>query len=387
MRYCIFIANFLPNLGGVERYTYNLGKKLIQKGHHVTVITSNVFHLQEHEIVEGIEVFRIPCFNLLGGRFPVLKPSSAFFRMHRHLKTLNFDFAIIQSRFYVHCAYGIHYAKTQHLPRLVLEHGTNHFTVNNPVLDWAGSLYEHAISKYIQHNCQYFYGVSQACCQWLKHFHIEASGQLYNAIDSAEIQLIKQAPPVSYRQQFDLGNRPIVTFTGRLVKEKGIQKLLQAIDILHQKDIDATLMVAGNGDLYQQLQAQNPTGVHLLGLLDFPQVISLLSESEIFCLPTDYPEGFPTSVLEAAACGCYIITTNKGGSQELILQDDYGVILTENTPERIAKAIEQAILQPEHRNAAAKKAQQRALDLFTWDAISSKVIQISESLIKENMHA
>ena len=71
----------------------------------------------------------------------------------------------------------------------------------------------------------------------------------------------------------------------------------------------------------------------------------------------------------------------------MILQDDYGVILTENTPERIAKAIEQAILQPEHRNAAAKKAQQRALDLFTWDAISSKVIQISESLIKENMQA
>ena len=382
MRYCIFIANFLPNLGGVERYTYNLGKKLIQKGHQVTVITSNVFHLAEYEIVEGIEVFRIPCFNLLKGRFPILKPSPAFFRIHRQLKSLNFDFAIIQSRFYVHCAYGVHYAKIQNLPRFVLEHGTNHFTVNNPLLDWVGSIYEHAISSYIRHNCKHFYGVSQACCQWLKHFRIQASGQLYNAVDPIQIQSITQKAPISYRQQFHLGNRPIVTFTGRLVKEKGIQKLIQAIDILHQKDVDVTLMVAGNGELYQQLQTQNLADVHLLGLLDFPQVISLLSESEIFCLPTDYPEGFPTSVLEAAACGCYIITTNKGGSQELIIQDDYGVILAENTPEYIAYAIEQAILQPERRNTAAKKAQQRALDLFTWDAVSAKVIQISESLIE-----
>ena len=64
-----------------------------------------------------------------------------------------------------------------------------------------------------------------------------------------------------------------------------------------------------------------------LGRLDFKDIVSLLGQAEIYCLPTEYPEGFPTSVLEAAAAGCYVITTNRGGSGELILDKSYGTIL------------------------------------------------------------
>lgn len=381
MKYCIFIANFLPNLGGVERYTYNLAKQLIAKGHQVTVVTSNVFHLKEQETIDGIDIFRIPCFNLLSGRFPVLKPNRDFFRLNWQIRQCCFDIAIVQSRFYVHCAYGIHTVKVLGLPRFVLEHGTNHFTVNNPILDWAGSLYEHLISRYIRSNCQNFFGVSQACCQWLEHFHITSRGQLYNAIDPEQIQSILENPPISYRQELHLGNRPIVTFTGRLVKEKGIQKLVQAVTNLQKQGTDLVLLVAGSGELYDTLRSQNLPGIYWLGLLDFPQVISLLGESEVFCLPTDYPEGFPTSVLEAAACGCYIITTNKGGSQELILDERYGVILDENTPDHIQQAITQAISHPAQRTQAALAAQKRVLECFTWDAVSDCVIRISQDLI------
>ena len=38
-RYCIFAAQYFPHLGGVERYTYNLAKKLIEAGDEVTVVT------------------------------------------------------------------------------------------------------------------------------------------------------------------------------------------------------------------------------------------------------------------------------------------------------------------------------------------------------------
>lgn len=40
--YCIFAAQFLPHMGGVERYTYNLAKKLIEKGNSVMVVTSDI---------------------------------------------------------------------------------------------------------------------------------------------------------------------------------------------------------------------------------------------------------------------------------------------------------------------------------------------------------
>lgn len=383
MRYCIFIANFLPNLGGVERYTFNLAKKLIAKGNQVTVVTSNVF-LPEHEVTQGIEIYRIPCSNLLGGRFPVLKPSKDFFRMNKEILKQEFDFAIIQSRFYVHCAYGAHYAQKKKLPRLVLEHGTNHFTVNSPLLDKAGQLYEHLISAYIRRRCHYFYGVSQACCDWLSHFRIQASGKLYNAVDADGIREKLAAPVESFRQLHQLGDDLVITYTGRLVKEKGIQKLVQAVKLLREEHIHVKLLVAGSGNLFDELQQQKDPDVILLGLLDFDHVVALLKETDIFCLPTDYPEGFPTSVLEAAACGCYVITTTKGGSRELILDDSYGKILEDNTAEQIAAAIKRAAQDKPYRLSAAQKALDRLNHTFTWDNTTDALIEAAESIASQH---
>ena len=42
-RYCIFSAQYLPHMGGVERYTYNLAKELINQGNEVVVVTSNLY--------------------------------------------------------------------------------------------------------------------------------------------------------------------------------------------------------------------------------------------------------------------------------------------------------------------------------------------------------
>ena len=65
------------------------------------------------------------------------------------------------------------------------------------------------------------------------------------------------------------------------------------------------------------------------------RTLFLLGQAEIYCLPTEYPEGSPTSVLEAAAAGCYVITTNRGGSGELILDKSYGTILENVTVAKI----------------------------------------------------
>ena len=40
-KYCIFAAQFLPHMGGVENYTYNISKELIKRGNKVTVVTNN----------------------------------------------------------------------------------------------------------------------------------------------------------------------------------------------------------------------------------------------------------------------------------------------------------------------------------------------------------
>ena len=53
---CIFSAQYLPHLGGVERYTYNLATELYRQGNQVVIVTSNVGELLTYEKKEGIEI-------------------------------------------------------------------------------------------------------------------------------------------------------------------------------------------------------------------------------------------------------------------------------------------------------------------------------------------
>ena len=81
MRKTLFIysANYLPNIGGVEKYTYNLANQLELLGVHACIVTNNVFNLAEEETLEsGATVYRLPCHPLIGGRLPVPKRNTPF---------------------------------------------------------------------------------------------------------------------------------------------------------------------------------------------------------------------------------------------------------------------------------------------------------------------
>ena len=81
--YCIFSAQYLPHMGGVENYTYHLAKELVEKGNEVTIVTCNVERVATYEKQEGIKIYRLPCLNLINGRFPILKFNKVFWKIHR----------------------------------------------------------------------------------------------------------------------------------------------------------------------------------------------------------------------------------------------------------------------------------------------------------------
>ena len=79
MTICFFSAQYLPTVGGVERYTYNLARRVVKAGHKALVVTSALPGLPDHETdAEGIEILRLPVWPLMNGRFPVLRPGRDF---------------------------------------------------------------------------------------------------------------------------------------------------------------------------------------------------------------------------------------------------------------------------------------------------------------------
>ena len=71
MTFCFFSTQYLPTPGGVERYTWNLARRCIAAGHQALVVTASLPGLPARETdADGIEIFRLPSYPVMGGRFP-----------------------------------------------------------------------------------------------------------------------------------------------------------------------------------------------------------------------------------------------------------------------------------------------------------------------------
>ena len=97
----------------------------------------------------------------------------------------------------------------------------------------------------------------------------------------------------------------------------------------------------------------------------------------MYCLPTTYAEGFPTTLLEAAACGCAILCTNTAGSAELLPDESYGLRIASPDESLLLPALQKAFTDAEWRAEAAKNARQNLLQHFTWQATADKLLCVA----------
>ena len=295
------------------------------------------------------------------------------------MKEKTIDFVIVNTRFYLMSYVGARFAHKNKISAIVIEHGTGHFTVNNRFFDSLGHIYEHFISIILKRNVKDYYGVSLECNKWLKHFKITAKGVLYNAINIEQIINLYEKRNQDIEKKIEYKSSDIViTFTGRLIKEKGVCKLLAAFKAIKEKFPDLKLCIAGDGNLYNEIVLEKEHGIYVLGKLSFENVVGLLKLSDIFCLPTDYPEGLPTSILEAVACKCYVITSAMGGAKELILDSTYGTVLQNNSVGELEKKLVEIISNRERREKAVKKSYEKICSEFTWKRTADKIIEIFE---------
>lgn len=383
-KYCIFSAQYLPSMGGVERYTYYIAKKMVENGDNVTIVTSGIKGKPQITKEEGIDIYRLPCFPLMNGRLPILKLNSTLRKFMRELDKKQFDMVIVNTRFYIHSLYGVRYAKKRKIKSITIEHGTSHLTFNNKVLDVFEKIYEHGITCLVKKYCKNFYGVSEASCEWSGHFNIKSKGTLYNAVDVKEINEIYENTSIDYRKKYNIPKEDIViSYTGRMIKEKGIIQLLEAVRKC-KSDKKLHLIYAGEGPLEEYIsqcgqkymENNECHNVITLGRIDFKHIVALLKASDIFCLPSD-SEGFPTSVLEAVAAKCFVITTENGGAKELITDDSLGIIIPNNNVDTIVTGISKALSDDEYRRLAVSKAYKTLEEKFTFDVLYKKIDKIS----------
>lgn len=373
--YCIFSAFYLPHLGGVEKYTQNLAAALIKQGNSVIIVTSHCPGYKSYETTDEGTIIRLPCRILLNNRFPFPRKNTEYKTLWSTLRKLPIDHVIINTRFYPHTLLGLKFAQEKSLTALLIDHGSAYLTAGNPLLDFFIRHYENSItSRGVKYHPRYF-AVSQKGVQWLAHFNIKAEGILYNAIDANTFATSSSGR--DFRSELNLSPHDfVIAFTGRLLTEKGVHLLEQAVrQLVSSGNDDIHLLIAGDGPEKCALERTADPHVHILGRLESPDIAALLATSTVFCFPTYYPEGFPTSLLEAGACGRGVITSDTGGAKELIPSPEYGIVIPDVEVSSIVEAIQEFYDNRDYRESAGKCLRQRILQEFSWEQTALRVVE------------
>lgn len=369
----IFSGYYVPHLGGVERYVEKLSKSLTGLGYEIVVITSRHHNdLPEYEKKDNVTIYRLPTINIAKNRYPIFAVNKQYRKLVKDIKQEQIDVYMLNTRFHLTSIIGAKLARSQERPVMLIEHGTGHFTVNNKFLDLFGKLYEHWLTKYLKVYVNRFYGVSLKCNVWLKHFKIEAHGVFYNSID---LESVNQESK-EFADKYPIDD-VVISYAGRLIREKGILNLIEAFTELKSRypTKKLRLAVAGNGELLDYIsKTYKDPDIQILGQLNFPSVMSLYSRSDIFVYPTLFPEGLPTSILEAGLMGCAVVATPSGGTEEVITDEQHGIIV-DGAKDSLVMGMGKLIEDPHYRDRVAQNLKNRVETSFNWEKVA-KVVEI-----------
>lgn len=173
----------------------------------------------------------------------------------------------------------------------------------------------------------------------------------------------------------------VIAFVGRLTTVKRPDRLAEVAEILADRGVDFTLLVAGEGALFDELRSRvAPLGerVRLLGWR--PDVENVWAAADLALLTSDN-EGMPVSLIEAALAGVPAVTTDVGSAREVVVDGETGLVVP---PQAVALADVVARLQADRGLLArmSRAASERAEREFSAERLVQDTSALYEALVR-----
>ncbi len=183
--------------------------------------------------------------------------------------------------------------------------------------------------------------------------------------------------------EFLAGDRPTVVYYGKLIENKGVQVLLEAL-----RGLDARAVIVGFGDYRDELE-RTAEGLDVLftGPLEHRHLVHLLALADVAVVPSIFPEAFGMVAVEAAAAGCPPIVANHSGLAEVArgLEEDYppGRSGLASFPNGDAAALRSRLedvlaLRGDEREALRAAARTAAVERWSWTSVAGRILALVE---------
>jgi alpha-maltose-1-phosphate synthase len=379
MNICHVISVPFPPVEGIGTYVNCLSTKLIEKGHKVTVITRGPLNGIQKDVINGIEVIRVP--------FIPIYP----FYMHVHEIFVNKVIKSLESKIDI-----VHI----HSPLVPLIH-TSHpilTTIHTPML--TDSYYRKVNSLF-----SIFSKISQRFVSYPLEMKLMKSSDLITTLTASISEELVNEYGLKQKEIIVIGNgvdekffypkytqsgygnneKKYILFVGRMDREKGLFDLIECGKFICDARSDIFFLIVGGGrdldklkGIVKKLELQQR--FIFLGQIDKEKLIDLYQHATLFVLPS-YHEGLPTVLLEAMSSGVPVVATNVRGNQDIVSSGKNGMLVPPRDPKKMAEVILTLLEDERLMKIFGENARKTIEEKYTWDRVSNDVLSCYKLLV------
>jgi glycosyltransferase involved in cell wall biosynthesis len=408
MRILLMAQFFPPDFGGEELHVFNLANVLAVRGHEVAVATQQMAGAPAEEVLAtGVRVHRFPTASMrLPGVYDTYRqhhppiPDPVGVRelrriveqerpdvVHAHNWIVNSALAlrfgnkrrnefglVLTLHDYSHVCATKRFMRKGNLcegPKLArcLPCSSSHYgafvgpvttAATLAMLPWKSRAIDHVIS------------VSQAVARSNRIVAGPNSSIIPNFVPDSYVNLLA----TSDSADASLPIEPFLLFVGDISRDKGVQVLLRAYDSLPVGRPPLLLVGKRTPDTPQQV----PDGVRICVAWQHQDVMAAFRRCLIAILPSLWPDPCPTTVLEAMASGCSVISTSTGGIVDMIVDEQSGLLVGPGDTHALADAIARLLASSELRARLATGARGKVRE-FTASTVVERLEAVYRNVV------
>ena len=379
---CLVTHFFPPHIGGIEKVAEEQGKRLLELGYTMSVLTSKT-HAQNEYFREGIHVYHYPVLGLaerVGLPYPI-----PLFKTYRIFEDVirKCDLVHAHGHPYISSHVACKIAKKYKKPLILTQHNT--FIDFQSWLNMIEYLNDRIVGSMVLKDADRIITVSRKTMEYVLKLGADKSktSVIYNGVDQ------KFHPMNKRKSRHKLGlpeDKILILTVRRLVCKNGLDTLLDSASLLARDYPNLLFIVIGNGpdrkfmiNRIRQLGIED--SVRLAGFVSEKLLPPYYNAADYFVIPSSSGEGLPMVLLEAMACGLPVIATTVGGMPEIIKDMVNGVLVPPRNKEALAQAISRLLSLKKESQTIGMESRKTIENNFNWDKNVRQLVEIYEDFI------
>ena len=352
------------NVGGTARYITQLAHELPKHGIETYVATGFVQGAEvEDESAQSIDIIRIPS---MGRSINPIKDHFARKQLEKIIAEVKPD--IIHTHTFK--AGYVTRMKKQPVPVVHTFHG---HLLDDPEFSGFKSKVIIEVERMLAKKSTKLVTVGRRVADELLEQHIGSKEQYVNIPPGVVALDITPRDQAIKNLGLTDNGQPIVGWIARVTGVKNPMLALEVADAMP----DTHFVLAGGGDLLDQVKAKAPSNVSVIG---WAKAEDLFGASDII-LSTSENEGMPVALIEAQLAGKPVVATDVGSVSEVLLNHETGIVTNKNAAS-IALAVESLLLDKQKRTEMGTLATARAHALFSVDRMINAHVDLYISIVK-----